>query len=112
MKPNEVVRRSQWILEKFAKATETHTRNKDFQVWQYGNHAEEIYSLKFMWDKLNYIHLNPVRAGIVEKAIHYIDSSASNYALGKGLLNIELADHPIINTRYTREFWKYNNYEE
>ena len=27
--------RREWILERFAKATETHTRNKNFQVWQY-----------------------------------------------------------------------------
>jgi hypothetical protein len=36
-----------------------------------------------MWDKLNYIHLNPIRAGIVEKAQHYIYSSASNYVNDK-----------------------------
>lgn len=63
-----------------------------------------------MWDKLNCIHLNPIRAGIVEKAQHYIHSSASNYVEGKGLLE-ELADNPIIDTRKTNEFWKYNNYD-
>src|SRR5690606_6977557 len=72
--------RREWILERFAKATQTHTRNKNFQVWQYGNHAEEIFTLKFMWDKLNYIHLNPVRAGIVEKGNQYLYSSAGNYS--------------------------------
>jgi hypothetical protein len=45
------------MLERFTKATESHTRNKQFQFWQYGNHAIEIYSNKFMWSKLNYIHL-------------------------------------------------------
>jgi len=92
--------------------TESHTRNKNYQFWQYGNHAEEIYSLHFMWDKLNYIHLNPIRAGIVEKAQHYIYSSASNYTTGKGLVNVELADNPVINTSKTNEFWKYSNYDE
>ena len=103
--------RKEWILERFSKATETHTRNKNFQVWRYGNHAEEIFTLKFMWDKLNYIHLNPVRSGIVEKANHYIYSSASNYSAGKGLLEIEYADNPIIDTTKTNEFWRYNNYD-
>ena len=60
------------MLERFKKATETHNRNKNYQFWQYGNHAEEIYSHKFMWSKLDYIHLNPVRSGIVEKASYYI----------------------------------------
>lgn len=104
--------RREWMLERFKKATETHGRNKAYQFWQYGNHAEEIYTVPFMWDKLNYIHFNPIRAGWVEKAQHYIYSSASNYVLGKGLVNIELADPPMINTAKTSEFWKYNNYEE
>ncbi|WP_317174240.1 transposase [Kaistella flava (ex Peng et al. 2021)] len=104
--------RREWMLERFKKATETHGRNKKYQFWQYGNHAEEIYTLPFMWDKLNYIHLNPIRAGWVEKAQHYIYSSASNYVSGKGLLEIELADHLIIDTTKTSEFWKYNKYEE
>lgn len=104
--------RREWMLERFHKATETHGRNKTCQFWQYGNHAEEIYTLPFLWDKLNYIHLNPVRAGWVEKAHHYTYSSASNYVTGKGLLEIELADPPIIDTTKTNEFWKYNNYEE
>jgi putative transposase len=35
--------------------------------WEEGYHAEEIISQEFYESKLNYIHLNPVRAGIVEK---------------------------------------------
>ena len=60
--------RREWMLERFKKATETHSRNKNYQFWQYGNHAEEVYSHKFMWSKLDYIHLNPVCSGIIEKA--------------------------------------------
>ena len=104
--------RLEWMLERFAKATETHTRNKNYQIWQYGNHAEEVYTLHFLWDKLNYIHLNPVRAGIVEKAHHYLYSSASNYVFGKGLIDVELAENPVIDTTKTNEFWKYTNYDE
>lgn len=103
--------RKDWILERFGKATETHSRNKNFQVWQYGNHAEEIFSLRFLWDKLNYIHLNPVRAGIVTKANQYIYSSASNYSSGKGIINlIEIAENPVVNVHKSTEFWKFNNY--
>lgn len=104
--------RREWMLERFAKATESHSRNKNYQLWQYGNHAEEIYTLPFLWDKLHYIHFNPIRAGIVEKAQDYLYSSASNYVNGKGLINVELADNPIVNVTKTSEFWKYNNYEE
>ena len=92
---------------------ETHSRNKNFQVWQYGNHAEEIFGLKFLWDKLNYIHLNPVRAGIVSKATQYIYSSATNYSDEKGIINsIEIAENPVVNVHKSTEFWKFNNYDE
>lgn len=104
--------RREWMLDLFKKATETHIRNKNYQFWQYGNHAEEIYTLHFMWDKLNYIHLNPIRAGIVEKAQYYIYSSASNYANDKELLKVELAYDPIIDATKKNEFWKYNNFDE
>jgi hypothetical protein len=33
-----------------------------------GFQVEEIFSNKFMWTKLDYIHLNPVRSGLVENA--------------------------------------------
>nr|WP_314498982.1 transposase [uncultured Chryseobacterium sp.] len=104
--------RREWMLERFAKATESHSRNKNYQFWRYGNHAEEIYTLPFLWIKLNYIHLNPVRAGIVEKAQDYIYSSASNYVNGQGLIEIELADNPVVNATKANEFWKYRNYDK
>ena len=102
--------RKEWMLERFKKATETHGRNKDYQFWQYGNHAEEIYSHKFMWAKLDYIHLNPVRAGIVEKASHYRYSSASNYVHDQGLLNVEIVDNPVIDVLKKASIIKYNQY--
>ena len=45
---NEPERRREWMLEKFKKATETHSRNTNYQFWQYGKHAVEIHSHKFM----------------------------------------------------------------
>ena len=102
--------RREWMLERFKLATESHSRNKNYQFWQYGNHPEEIYSNKFMWSKLDYTHLNPVRAGIVKKASQYIYSSASNYVSETGLLKIEKADIPIIDVLNLNNFSKYNEY--
>jgi len=102
--------RREWMLERFKLATESHSRNKNFQFWQYGNHPEEIYTNKFMWSKLDYIHLNPVRAGIVAKASHYIYSSASNYVNDCGLLTIEKADNPIVDVLNLNNFARYNDY--
>jgi REP element-mobilizing transposase RayT len=100
--------RKEWMLERFKLAAEKHTRNKNYQFWQYGNHAEEIYTNKFMWSKLDYIHLNPIRAGLVEKDSQYIYSSASNYINDSGFLKIEKADNPIIDVLDSNAFVKYN----
>ncbi|MDQ7959436.1 REP-associated tyrosine transposase [Flavobacterium lindanitolerans] len=102
--------RRDWMLERFKTATESHSRNKNYQFWQYGNHAEEIYSEKFMWSKLDYIHMNPVRAGLVVKASDYIYSSASNYANGEGILTIEKADKPVVDVLGNDSFDNYNSY--
>ena len=93
---NESESRREWMLERFKMATKTHNRNKNYQFWQYGNHAEEIYSVKFLWSKLDYIHLNPVKAGVVEKKEHYMYSSATNYINNDGLLPVTLLDNPVI----------------
>jgi len=102
--------RREWMLERFKHATQTHSRNKNYQFWKYGNHPEEIYSNKFMWSKLDYIHLNPVRAGLVEKASHYLYSSASNYVNDVGLVFIEKADNPIVDVMNLSNIQRYNSY--
>lgn len=98
--------RREWMLERFAKATDSHSRNKVFQFWRYGNHPEEIYSEKFMWSKLDYIHLNPVRAGLVEKASDYRYSSATNYVKHEGKVKISLLDNPVVSVLKPNSFWK------
>jgi REP element-mobilizing transposase RayT len=89
--------RADWMLKRFEFACKRHNRNEKYQFWQYGNHPEEIFSEKFFWSKLDYIHLNPVRAGIVSKASHYVYSSASNYVEDNGIIAITKVDNPIID---------------
>lgn len=88
--------RADWMLKRFEFACKSHSRN-EYQFWQYGNHPEEIFSEKFFWSKLDYIHLNPVRAGIVVKASHYLYSSASNYVNDYGIITITKVDNPVID---------------
>ena len=47
-----------------------------YQVWQEGSHPEAIFTKKFARQKMDYIHLNPVRAGIVKTAEEWLYSSA------------------------------------
>jgi len=49
------------------------------QVWQEGSHPEAIFSDEFARQKLDYIHFNPVRAGLVEEAEDWPYSSVKAY---------------------------------
>lgn len=82
--------RKNWMLWIFKKAGEKNSRNKEYQFWQQDNHPVQLETVEFTLDKLNYMHNNPVKAGIVDKAEEYLLSSARDYYLGKGgLLPIE-----------------------
>lgn len=99
---NEPESRKDWMLKRFEFAARSHGRNDIFQFWKYGSHPEEIYTQKFLWTKLDYIHQNPVRAGLVEKSEDYLYSSSRNYNGIKGLIEIDLADVPIFDA--TKQF--------
>ena len=90
--------RQDWMLKRFEFAGKSVTPNQDYKFWREGFHPEEIFSEKFMWSKLNYIHLNPVRSRIVNKASNYIYSSASNYVNGKGEIEVELVSNVLANS--------------
>ena len=55
----------------------------DYQIWQEGSHPEAIFTKKFARQKMDYIHLNPVRAGLAETIDKWPYSSARAYLLGK-----------------------------
>ena len=60
------------MLNLFEFSAKQHKRNEKYQVWTHENHPELIYSDKFILQKINYIHDNPVRAGIVENPEDYL----------------------------------------
>ncbi len=71
---NEIAEsRREWLLPLLR------THYKSWQVWQEGMHPEGLYTEKFTHQKLDYIHNNPVVAGIVEEPQHYLLSSARDY---------------------------------
>jgi REP element-mobilizing transposase RayT len=91
---NEPESRQDWMLKRFEFAAQGTNANEFYKFWQSGNHPEEIFSEKFFWIKLNYIHLNVVRAGIVKNASDYIYCSASNYTTNNGIIDVELLSSP------------------
>jgi len=56
--------------------------DREYQVWEPDNHPEVILTDDFFFQKLHYIHDNPVRKGYVERPEHWLHSSARNYLLG------------------------------
>jgi REP element-mobilizing transposase RayT len=71
--------RMDWV-EKFEEAG-TETERAEYKVWQDSFWEQSIYTEQFLNQKLNYIHLNPVRAGLCAAAQDYPYSSYRNYDL-------------------------------
>ncbi len=89
--------RKEWMLEYFSKACEHLARKQQYKVWQDGYHPEEVFSPSFLYQKLEYIHQNPVKDLIVANAEDYLYSSARNYADLDGLVEVVVLGHkPII----------------
>lgn len=74
--------RKYWLLNHFAYAGKYNPKIKNFKFWQDGTHPIELITAKFTEQKINYIHQNPVAAGIVYRAEDYVMSSAAQYAGG------------------------------
>lgn len=61
------------------------------KIWQKSFFDVQIYSEKFLEQKLNYIHNNPIRAGLVKNLDDYCYSSYQNYYLN---------NHSLIKINY------------
>ena len=80
--------RKEWMLRLFIHAAKRQNKKGDYQVWTHENHAIELFGNDFIQSKVEYIHNNPIRAGIVNKAEEYNYSSAAVYVDMEGLLEI------------------------
>jgi len=87
---NQHESRKDWMLRIFRERGESNSRNKEYQFWRQDNQPMELYSPAFIVQKMNYIHYNPVEAGIVDKPAEYLYSSARDYIYAKrcGLLDL------------------------
>lgn len=78
---NEIAEsRRDWLLDRFYFAGKYDPKIKNYRFWQEGLHPIELSTTKFIDQKVNYIHQNPVEASIVYSAEHYVWSSAGQYA--------------------------------
>ena len=84
--------RSEWMLMLFKQYAMNNKNNTTYQLWKQDNKPIELSSPKWINQKIDYIHLNPVRAGIVEQPDHYVYSSARNYLGSEGILEVEVIE--------------------
>lgn len=70
----------------------TTTSDVHYHLWQRGYDSYCIYNIKHLRQKMDYLHANPVRAGIVDNPMHYRYCSYPNYCGEQGLLEIDLID--------------------
>ena len=65
-----------------------HKVGQEHQLWQEGSHPKIIETDDVMWQKIEYIHNNPIRRGFVDDPVHWRYSSARNYAGEAGLIDV------------------------
>lgn len=77
---NERESRKKWLLWFFERAGKRNPSNTTYQFWQNHSHPIELNTNSIIYQKLDYIHNNPVKEGIVLSPEDYLYSSAINYA--------------------------------
>jgi len=87
---NKQESRRDWLEMVFKYHAKYNKRTAGIQLWTHENHAVELSSNEMIDSRIEYIHENPVSAGIVEKAEDYLYSSARNYTESPALLEIDL----------------------
>lgn len=80
----ELEGKTDWIAH-FQESGEE-TKRAEKKVWQDSFWEQFIFTEKFLTEKLNYIHMNPVRAGMVDDPAKYPYSSYRNYEFNDNTL--------------------------
>jgi REP element-mobilizing transposase RayT len=78
-----------WVLNQLQYWKQSNKIRSDYQVWQEGFHPQQIVSEAMLRQKIEYLHHNPVRAGLVAQAEDWLYSSARDYAGGKGIIELD-----------------------
>ena len=67
------------MLAMMEQAGKTNNDNANFQFWIQDSHPIVLDKIEIAWQRLDYIHNNPVVSGFVDKSEEYIYSSARDY---------------------------------
>lgn len=85
-----------WMLKELAFYKKRHKQDSEHQVWQEGSHPQAITVDGMLSQKIDYIHCNPVKRGLVREPEHWVYSSAldysDNYSGDNGLIEIDFLE--------------------
>ena len=82
--------RRDWMLYRIEFVGKYDNRVNKYWFWQDKSHPIELTTNEMIEQRMNYIHQNPVRAGVVTVAEDYLYSSARNYARLSIVIEIDL----------------------
>ena len=89
--------RGDWMLYRFEFAGKFDNRIEKYRFWQDKSHPVELPTNEMIDQRINYIHQNPVRTGLVARDEDYLYSSARNYAGLSNVLEIDEIDYFVGN---------------
>ncbi|MFO1096293.1 MAG: transposase [Planctomycetaceae bacterium] len=81
-------REARTLLRQFERLKLRHKTDSTHQFWQEGSEPKQVRNDEIMWQKIEYIHMNPVKRGYVDDQLHWRYSSARNYAKMPGLIEV------------------------
>jgi putative transposase len=76
------------LLKQLAFFKKAHKTDSKYQLWEEGSHPQMMQNEGMLRQKLEYIHLNPVKRGYVDEAVHWRYSSARDYHGMEGLIPV------------------------
>jgi putative transposase len=80
--------RREWMVRMMEKAGSDNSNNNEWQLWQQHNKPIELLTREMFYQKLEYMHQNPVVAGFVEYEEDYLYSSSRDFFDKKGLIEL------------------------
>lgn len=80
--------RREWMVWLMERAGMRNSNNNEWQLWQQHNKPIEILNMEMFYQKMEYVHRNPVEAGFVENEEDYLHSSARDFFDKKGLIDL------------------------
>lgn len=94
IKRNPQESRREWILTLMENTGQK--SGKKFQLWQPESHPIMLDNHSKLFQRLNYVHNNPVKAGFVTENDAWKYSSAIDYCGGSGLLEIDYLGSEVV----------------